>query len=124
AYYPSRLVRLYLPIWASLAMAALLVIGIPRAPDQAEPGSWLVRTNSTSVDVLGWLLDATLLPRSYDLINVLWSLRWEVLFSLALPLFVLVALAAKRHWWLAVVVCVAAPVAGRVWEIDSLVYLP
>lgn len=124
AYYPSRLVRLYLPIWASLAMAALLVIGIPRAPDQAEPGSWLVRTNSTSVDVLGWLLDATLLPRSYDLNNVLWSLRWEVLFSLALPLFVLVALAAKRHWWLAVVVCVAAPVAGRVWEIDSLVYLP
>jgi peptidoglycan/LPS O-acetylase OafA/YrhL len=124
-YYPTRLARLYLPIWGSLALAALLVLLVPRPVQHASSGSWLLRASSTTVDGWDWLREATLWPRSYDLNNVLWSLRWEVLFSLALPLFVGAALLARgRWWWPAVLLCVAAPVAGRLWSIDALVYLP
>ncbi len=38
AYYPARLARLYLPIWGSLALAAALVLLIPRPPAKREFG--------------------------------------------------------------------------------------
>lgn len=124
AYYPARLIRLYLPIWASLALATALVVLFPRPVAEVTAGSWVARASATGRPDWSWLLEATLWPRSYDLNNVLWSLRWEVAFSLLLPLFVLVAAGSRRWWWPAVLLCIAAPVAGRIWQIDALVYLP
>jgi peptidoglycan/LPS O-acetylase OafA/YrhL len=124
SYYPSRLVRLYLPVVASLVLAALFLALVPRTASQVTAGSWLVERNADSAPLSLLLNEATLLPASYTLNNVLWSLRWEVLFSLLLPLFVVVARAVASRVWVAVAVSTLVMVLGRVVGIDALVYLP
>ncbi|SFO04889.1 acyltransferase family protein [Mycetocola miduiensis] len=124
SYYPSRLLRLYLPVGASLLLAAVFVALVPHSGGKAAAGSWLIERNADSAPLSLLLDEATLLPATYTLNNVLWSLRWEVLFSLLLPLFVVVARAVASHVWPAVVVSSLAMVLGRVVGVDALVYLP
>jgi peptidoglycan/LPS O-acetylase OafA/YrhL len=124
SYYPSRLVRLYLPVAASLVLAAVFIALVPHSESQAAPGSWLMERNAGSAPLSLVLNEATLLPATYTLNNVLWSLRWEVLFSLLLPLFVVVARAVSSHVGAAVVVSTLAMVVGRIVGVDALVYLP
>jgi peptidoglycan/LPS O-acetylase OafA/YrhL len=124
AYYPSRLVRLYLPVVASLVLAAVFLALVPHSDAQATPGSWLMERNADSAPLSLLLSEATLLPATYTLNNVLWSLRWEVLFSLLLPVFVVVARAVASRMWLAVLASTALMVLGRVLDVDALVYLP
>ena len=124
SYYPTRLLRLYLPVAASLVLAAGFLLLVPHSGTQAAPGSWLLERNADSAPLSLLLNEATLLPATYTLNNVLWSLRWEVLFSLLLPVFVVAARAAASRVWLAVIASTASMVLGRVLEIDALVYLP
>jgi peptidoglycan/LPS O-acetylase OafA/YrhL len=94
SYYPHRLLRLYVPVWGALCLAVvahLLIRG-------SEPGGtwWLTRhledftTHGVSQSFL-LLGDAG----TYSLLAVLWSLHWEVLFSLLLPLFLIVGRATR-----------------------------
>ncbi|MET0933022.1 MAG: acyltransferase [Mycetocola sp.] len=124
SYYPSRLLRLYLPVAASLVLAAVFLTVVPDTDAQAAPGSWLLERNADSAPLSLLLNEATLLPASYTLNNVLWSLRWEVLFSLLLPVFVVAARAVAPRVWLAVIASTAVMVLGRVVDVDALVYLP
>lgn len=89
AYYPQRLLRLYLPVWGAVVFGVIMIAAVPRVglgisewlgnrPDEASP---------TAI-----LLDTTLVADTGGLISPLWSLQWEVLFSLALPLFAWVAM--------------------------------
>jgi peptidoglycan/LPS O-acetylase OafA/YrhL len=116
-------VRLYLPVAASLVLAAVFIALVPRTGD-VTAGSWLAERNADSAPLSQILNEATLLPASYTLNNVLWSLRWEVLFSLLLPLFVVVARALASRAWLAVIASTVLMVLGRVVGVDALVYLP
>lgn len=123
-YYPTRVLRLYLPVWGSLLLAAALIALVPRDASTMPEGSWMQRAQATTVTP-GVLLDeASLVPASYDMNNVLWSLRWELIFSLALPLFVAIALALRRHALLAAVTACALTVTGRIVDVDAMVYLP
>lgn len=124
AYYPSRMVRIYLPVMASIALAVVLIWLAPRTLDAVTPDSWVVRGSARTLDWSRILAEASLWPASYDYNNVLWSLRWEVIFSLALPLFIVVARAMRRRWHLAAMVSVAAMIVGRIAHVDALVYLP
>jgi peptidoglycan/LPS O-acetylase OafA/YrhL len=124
AYFGSRLVRLYLPVWGALLFAAALIVLIPRDPSAATAGSWLQHGTAHELNLGQLLAEATLTPRSYDIDNVLWSLRWEVIFSLALPLFVAVAVLVRRWTGPAVAVAVMLSVTGRLLELEALVYLP
>jgi peptidoglycan/LPS O-acetylase OafA/YrhL len=124
SYYPGRLVRLYLPVAASLVLAAIFLALVPHSDSQAAPGSWLLERNADSAPLSLILNEATLLPATYTLNNVLWSLRWEVLFSLLLPVFVLAARAVASHVGVAVLVSTVVMVLGRVIDVDALVYLP
>ena len=124
AYYVSRPLRLYLPVWGSLAFAALLVAVVPRDVASVTEGSWLDDASAHTLSLSRLLGEATLLRASYDLNNVLWSLRWEVVFSLCLPLFIAVGVLAKRYWVLAAALATALTVTGRLTGIDALVYLP
>ncbi|RLP73860.1 acyltransferase [Mycetocola manganoxydans] len=124
AYYPSRLVRLYLPVVASLLLAAAFILLVPHADGQVTADSWLEKRNADEAPLSLLLGEATLLPETYTLNNVLWSLRWEVLFSLLLPVFIVATRAVGRHVGLAVFVSGGAMVLGRVLELDALVYLP
>ncbi|MBG6239562.1 peptidoglycan/LPS O-acetylase OafA/YrhL [Mycetocola sp. CAN_C7] len=124
AYYPSRMLRLYLPVAGSLALAALLLALVPHTAGQVTDGSWLAERNADSAPLPQILDEASLLPATYTLNNVLWSLRWEMIFSLLLPVFVVVARAVGRRVWLAVSLSVGSMVLGRVVGNDALVYLP
>jgi peptidoglycan/LPS O-acetylase OafA/YrhL len=59
---------------------------------------WLSSTNAKHIEFLTFLDDATLMKVGNAADNVLWSLRWEIVFSLLLPLFVLAAVAIRRSW--------------------------
>lgn len=120
----SRFVRLFLPAWAAIAFASLLLLVVPRVPAQVTGGSWLARQVPHDwrwQTLVGqWSLMIGGVPQD----NVLWTLRWELGFSLVLPAFVVVA-ALLQRWWLptgaaAIGLCVAGTVSG----IDALGYLP
>lgn len=124
AYFGSRLLRLYLPVWAALLFATVLILLVPRGADGVTAGSWLQTANAATVTPGTLAGEASLMQRSYDIDNVLWSLRWEVIFSVCLPLFVLVAGALRRAGMLVVPLCVGLSLAGRLLGIEALVYLP
>lgn len=123
-YYGGRMLRLYLPVWASLALAALAIALLPRDPATVTEGSWLARANAMTVSWPQLLSEASLWKASYDVNNVLWSLRWELVFSLSLPLFVIAARALRRTWVFAAVLAALCTVTGRLVDVDALVYLP
>jgi peptidoglycan/LPS O-acetylase OafA/YrhL len=97
-YFGSRFLRLYIPAWGGLALAALLILVIPRVSSNVTPHYWLSRTNAKSTPPLDLLADASLFKIGNAADNVLWSLRWEIIFSLLLPLFVLAAVLIRRSW--------------------------
>lgn len=88
SYYPSRVVRLYLPVAAAIALAwATYLYPHTLTPDMDQllpvdyPPTYLLQ-------------DLLLVGGTSTSLGVLWSLQWEVIFSLALPLYLLVG----RRW--------------------------
>lgn len=88
-YYGQRLVRLYVPVVAALAVAAALVIAFPRVPGPTT--SWWFDAHALTVDARTLATDALLVTGVSWIDPSLWSLQYEVLFSLLLPVYVLVA---------------------------------
>jgi peptidoglycan/LPS O-acetylase OafA/YrhL len=99
AFYAGRVVRLYLPAWLSLIPAAILLATFRSSQDATGVGFWL-QTYTQPVGLDQVARDAALvLPVSAThatLNGALWSLRWEVLFSLALPFLLLAARPLRR----------------------------
>ena len=126
-FLSGRIARIYLPVWASLLLGTVLVWLIPRNRLAVSNGSWVADRNATSTTVLDALRQGSLTTASYDINNVLWSLRWEMAFSVLLPLFVAVAVLVRRCWTLIVVTAGAALIVsflGLLTHIDALRYLP
>ncbi len=96
-YFPRRLVRLYVPVWAAIVLAVSLKAMLEPV-SVAECGAWL---HSRASAPLGdaWH-DAALVAGAGLLDSPLWSLQWEVLFSLGLPLYLLLRRRGTR--WVAV----------------------
>ena len=114
-YYPRRLLRLYLPVWGALALAALLSLAVERT--RSAGASWFLNGHAMPLSAHEAAEAALLVgdPATYSLLTVIWSLEWEVLFSLALPLYLLAARWAARHgvsWALAAASLALVAVAG------------
>jgi peptidoglycan/LPS O-acetylase OafA/YrhL len=123
-FLSGRLARLYLPVWASIAVGTLLVWMIPRDDSAVGRGTWMDTSQATSTSWSRFVTEASLTRSSYDLNNVLWSLRWELLFSVLLPLFVALAVVAARHWVIAIGSAVILSTVGVLVGIDALRFLP
>lgn len=84
AYYASRLARLYLPVVAAVGVAVLAHAWASGAP--TPESQWLeARARPITADrIVG---DLTLLGGTTGVLSPLWSLRWEVWFSLLLPAY-------------------------------------
>ncbi len=98
SYFPSRLVRLYGPVVASVILAVILIYFVPRTGN--PPGTWL--GNHSNYSTARFLQDVTLLTGTSGADTPLWSLQWEVLFSLLLPVAIL--LGRFRHAWLTILI--------------------
>ncbi|SDT39288.1 Peptidoglycan/LPS O-acetylase OafA/YrhL, contains acyltransferase and SGNH-hydrolase domains [Friedmanniella luteola] len=122
AYYPRRVVRLYGPVIAAVALGALTIALVPRSNADAL-GPWVVRrpnvyTGQAFVD------DLTLVGGTSGRISPLWSLQWEVLFSLLLPLYVLLLVPARRLDGLRAVALLVLCAVGSWTSVEALFYLP
>jgi peptidoglycan/LPS O-acetylase OafA/YrhL len=121
-YYAKRLLRLYLPAWASLALAVALIAIVPRSvsPLQSPWADIYVIQPS-----LGQVVKDGLLLLNASTINTpLWSLKWEVAFSLLLPAYVFVALRGRRLWHLKIGTALLLALVGAVQHLEWLSYLP
>ena len=121
AYYPRRVVRLYVPVVAAVGLTACTLILAPRVRME-HLGGW-VNGHVESYGLGSLARDLTLVAGTSGVITPLWSLQWEVVFSLLLPLFVGVALLLRRRLWMSVPVAGAAVVAGDVLDRPALFYL-
>ena len=122
AYYPSRLVRLYIPAITSVAFALILVSLVPRG-SLAGRSEWLA-LHAPPPTVHGVLRDVALVAGADYLNSPLWSLRLEVIFSLLLPVYVLIALRAGRAWWAVSLCAIAVSAVGAGLNLQVLEYLP
>lgn len=119
AYYPSRIVRIYGPVLCAIVFAWLTYVLIPHV---VEPGdNPAIGTLPTGYPFADILRDATLLGGTSTSIGVLWSLQWEIVFSLALPLYIF---AVRRLPKLATVIAVSACVLGWLVNDQVTMYMP
>lgn len=122
SYYPRRLIRLYLPVWGSVAIACVLILTIPRVAGHEQ--SWWV--NSQVIRLIPHdIVQTIVLLFGANLINSpLWSLQWEIWFSLLLPVFFLLATKWSRGWLVKLAALAVISTIGSVVHIDALFYLP
>ena len=118
AYYAKRFVRIYLPVWASLVIALLLVWIVPRAGSPDLSAWLLIHDESPNV-----FADAALIGGADALNSPLWSLQWEMLFSITLPLYVVLALRIRNAWLPCVLALFSLIAVGTVTYIPTIVYM-
>lgn len=95
-YYPSRLLRLYVPVVASVGFAIVLALIVPRVGMQGR-SVWM-QSHQEALTLGSVARNVSLLAPDW-LNSPLWSLKWEVAFSLLLPVYLLVT-KWTRHWFM------------------------
>jgi peptidoglycan/LPS O-acetylase OafA/YrhL len=122
AYYPRRVLRLYLPVVVSVALAAAFLLAVPRTATPMP--SWQWDQNAHSFGLLPAVTAAALVNPAPQINGPLWSLSWEMAFSVALPLFVLLAAWTRRWWLVLLAAAVLASDVGSAADFSPLHYLP
>ncbi|QYF73755.1 acyltransferase [Cryobacterium sp. PAMC25264] len=125
AYYPRRVIRLAIPVLVSVGLAAVWIALVPRSVD-ANAGAWMAKQGDAGLGIGNLLREASIVGYTGrpDVNPPLWSLAWEMWFSLLLPIGVILAVATRR-WTLAwVAVLLATSTIGYVLGIEPLMYLP
>lgn len=122
AYYPRRLLRLYLPVWAAVALALGWAAAFPRR--WAPEDSWWVARYTPDPSATGVLDDVVLLFSPGSTNHVLWSLQWEVVYCLALPLVLLLGRALPRLWHVKALLVLVVLVVGAGTGSAALWFLP
>lgn len=96
SYYPKRLLRLYVPVWGAILLAAG-VRWVQSRPKLPESSLWL-QAHAVRMTLHGGLVQASLRDQGTWAFNpVLWSLHWEILYSLVLPVGLLAAFITGRR---------------------------
>ncbi|WP_460532046.1 acyltransferase family protein [Humibacter ginsengiterrae] len=125
AYYPRRVLRLGVPVVASMVLAYFVITLFPH-PSKGSDGSWLTRQAhpDTSFHNL-WTETLLIVDPNHPSVNPpLWSLTWEMWFSLLLPLVVLIALFSRRVPVLWGLLFIAISVYGYLANIEAAMFLP
>jgi peptidoglycan/LPS O-acetylase OafA/YrhL len=121
-YYAKRFLRLYLPAWASLVLAVALIAIIPRSASPLQsPWADMYVIDPSAGQVLK---DGLLLLTASTVNTPLWSLKWEVAFSVLLPAYVFIALRWRRLWHVKIGLALLLALAGALLDLDGMSYLP
>jgi peptidoglycan/LPS O-acetylase OafA/YrhL len=123
AYFPRRVVRLMVPVAASVLLAAVWVAAIPQVSTQPD-GTWLSNSSTPNFSWEKIVTAIDLLGGDGQINNPLWSLRWELVFSLLLPVFAVAALAVRRWWVGGLLAACAITWLGARTGSGELEYLP
>ncbi|PXA70013.1 acyltransferase family protein [Cryobacterium arcticum] len=123
AYYPRRIVRLAIPVVVSVVLAAMWIALVPRT---GVGGAWMAKQGSPDLGLGNLLREASIVGYTGrpDVNPPLWSLAWEMWFSLLLPVGVILAVATRR-WTLSwAAALLAASTIGYLLAVEPLMYLP
>jgi peptidoglycan/LPS O-acetylase OafA/YrhL len=123
AYYPRRIIRLAVPVIVSVGLAAVWILLVPRT---GEGGAWMAKQGRADLGIENLLREASILGFTGrpNVNPPLWSLAWEMWFSLLLPVGVILAVATRR-WTLAwVALMLAVSTTGYLLGSEPLMYLP
>jgi peptidoglycan/LPS O-acetylase OafA/YrhL len=92
AYYVRRVIRLAVPVLVSIGLAVIWIVLVPREVGAAD-GPWLARQDTPDLSFGNLLREASIIGETQrpDINPPLWSLAWEMWFSLLLPVFVILA---------------------------------
>lgn len=119
SYFPSRLVRLYVPVAAAVLLAAGTISLVPR--DGMSESAWIAaRPSSFTAHAL--IADMTLLDGVSRTVSPLWSLQWEVIFSLSLPVYLYLARVFKARTQISCSILLST--LGVAIDLPLLTYLP
>ena len=120
AYYPRRIIRLYVPTLVAI-VAAIALASVVRAPDPAS-SPWL-QAQSAQATPVEILRDVTLVAGQFRINNPLWSLRWEIIFSIALPIYAALVILTRKIWPIVLGTTLVAIVALIAFQKDDYAYL-
>lgn len=125
AYYASRFIRLLIPCWAALVFAVL----VNRFLSQSSPiqiDSWWLRNYATPAPLCDSLRYALLVNGVPAALPPLWSLRWELYFSLLLPAYVFIAKRCRspRAAGVAALGCLLLIAVGTAFHLECAEYMP
>lgn len=125
AYYPRRIIRLGVPVVASMVLAFVVVTTLPH-PVDAGDGSWLTRQAHPDTGLTNLLTETLLIadPSRPSVNPPLWSLTWELWFSLLLPVAVAIALFSRRLPVVWALVFCGISAYGYVMKVPAVMYLP
>ncbi len=114
AYYAARLLRLFPPVWAAVAFTVVVALAVPRVWPAGS--SWWMVAMIQPITAGGVAADMTLLFAPGATNHVLWSLQWEMVFSVLLPVFVVVAVSRRVAWSHKIAAALAAVGAAAVLD--------
>jgi len=123
AYYPRRVLRLVLPVVGSVALAVVVILLTPQDPSTAT-SEWARGSLIEDLDPRLALSATEVLFGDISINNPLWTLRWELLFSLLLPVYVVIVLALRRWWPLGMLGCLAVLVVSWIVPNPAWRFLP
>lgn len=119
SYFPSRVVRLYVPVIGAIALTWLSFVIVPHVITTANER--FLGGAATGYPVSTLINDALVITGPSTTLGPLWSLQWEVLFSLALPLYVYLS---RKNVWVISAVSSLAFLVGFAVTNQFLMYMP
>lgn len=123
SYYPRRIIRLWVPAAVSVVFALVLILLTRQDPADAA-SAWGASYSFERIIPSEAVKSFFLITGTDVYNNPLWSLRWELLFSLFLPAAFLLALRLRIPSWTAIVACALASGAGAALGVGALHFGP
>lgn len=125
SYYPRRVIRLGVPVVASMVLAYVVITTLPH-PSNPANGSWLTRQAHPDTSAHNLITETLLIvdPNHPSVNPPLWSLTWEMWFSLLLPAAVLIALWSRRVPVLWALLLLGISMFGYIEHVDGASFMP
>lgn len=123
AYYPRRVLRLWIPCAASILLAIALILVVPQRPENAV-SQWSKDFTFQTIDPWTTVSSFFLITGDVRYNNPLWSLRWEMIFSLFLPIAFIFVLLMRRWIWAGVAACAVVSTLGAIVKVGAVQYAP